>query len=133
MGYYTHVRGEISIEPPLKWGEMAGSPFLFAMADGEKDVRIRVEETEVETEDGVLTRKMGVAIVPWSEDSYKARNVDGDLEELIALHGEGRQFPGQLEGEGERNGDMWKMRVSADHRVQQIKAQTVWPDWPTDA
>ncbi len=58
MGYNTSYRGAISIDPPLTWAEIKDSPWLPETAERTwPDVKLRVTEQAVETDDGTLVRR----------------------------------------------------------------------------
>lgn len=143
MSYFTSVTGSIGITPPITWGELreAGQN-LDAKVPGTVDygqVRLRVDEREVETDEGVLTVREGTTIIPWNEDAYRAdptamqdvvRRFIGafcspqtqGLDDAMVF----RQWSGYLEGEGEEQGDVWRLWVDNDG-VHVTRAQLVWP------
>lgn len=131
MGYYTRVSGEIQIDPPITWGELTGSPFLEDSSEW-RQVRLAVDIERIETDEGTLTKRSASRIVPSGEDSYKCYEIEDHLRTLVKEFGNGRDFTGRLDGEGEENGDMWRMRVDGDLKVEMIKVEPAWPTWPSD-
>jgi hypothetical protein len=128
MGYYTTLSGELRIEPPLTWSEMRESKHLdFESEDGFGVFKIQVLEQEVETEEGVLSKKSGVAIEPF-EDSVKAYHARENLAEIVAAF-PGHRFIGCIEGDGEEQGDTWRLYVR-DGNVIEHKGVVSWPDAP---
>jgi hypothetical protein len=127
MGYYTSFSGEISIEPPLTWAEIRNSEWLPDIAINKNhSVKLRIEETTVETDEGTMTRRSALAVVPLSDSQYKGYNVIEDVQALIAKHS-GHQFSGRFDCEGEDAGDLWRL-VVRDNRVTKVEPQIVWPD-----
>jgi Family of unknown function (DUF6205) len=122
MGYNTSVTGEIRIEPPLAWREFKDSPF----AGRDMDVKLRIDEETVDTDDGPLIRKTASAIVPAWEDSYKAYKLIEHVQQVIDAF-PGHTFTGRLECEGEENTDLWRV-VIRDGRAVRIEPRIVWPD-----
>jgi hypothetical protein len=122
MGYNTSVTGEIRIEPPLAWREFKDSPF----AGRDMDVKIRIDEETVDTDDGPLIRKTASAIVPAWEDSYKAYKLIEHVQQAIDAF-PGHTFTGRLECEGEENTDLWRV-VIRDGRAVRVEPRIVWPD-----
>lgn len=122
MGYNTHVTGAIRIEPPLTWGEFKSSPF-----DGrDLDIKLRIDEETVETDDGHLTRKTASALIPSWEESYKAYHLVEHVQRAIDSF-PGHGFAGRLECEGEEAGDIWRV-VIRDGRAVEVRPRIVWPD-----
>jgi hypothetical protein len=122
MGYNTSVTGEIRIEPPLAWREFKDSPF----AGRDMDVKLRIDEETIDTDDGPLIRKTASAIVPAWEDSYKAYKLIDHVQQAIDAF-PGHTFTGRLECEGEENTDIWRV-VIRDGRAVRIEPRIVWPD-----
>lgn len=133
MGYLTHVTGEITLDPPLPWKVIKDSLFLNRQPNGypERDVRFDLAVEQVETDDGLLTRRTAVAIVPAYEDGFRAYNIEDHLAELVADLPLGTKVGGYLQGEGEKSGDLWRLYVLPDGdrlRVVKVTVQLVWPD-----
>lgn len=127
MGYYTRFDGEIGIEPPLTWAEIRDSEWLPVNAiDKNHSVKLRVEETTVETDEGTMTRRSASAVVPLSDSQYKGYNVIEDVQALIVKHKD-HQFSGRFDCEGEDAGDLWRL-VVRDNRVTKVEPRIVWPD-----
>jgi hypothetical protein len=130
MGYQTHYSGEVTITPPLEWHEFKDSPFLEANLNfglgGWKDVCLRVDEDDVETDQGVLTKKISDAVVPIQEDPYKGYEIETHLKECIESFPY-HNFEGQLDAEGEDAGDLWRL-VVRNSMVRRVNAQIVWPE-----
>lgn len=130
MSYHTHVTGEFAITPPLTWAEIQGSPFKRVsrpayLAEG-IDLLLRVEETTVDTDEGSLVRRTGVALVMQEIDEYRERGLVDQVQRVIDLF-PGHTFTGRLECEGEENTDMWRVMVR-NGRAVKIAPRIVWPD-----
>jgi hypothetical protein len=127
MGYTTHVEGELTISPPLTWNEFKDSPFYaLQQYDAQRDLMLRVDETEVDTDGGVLTRRTASALVMAWEDEYRAYNLMDHVQEAVTAF-PGHTWSGRLECEGEENTDMWRV-VVRDGRAVRVEPRIVWPD-----
>ena len=112
MGYYTSVTGLITIDPPITWGELYDTPWAAGEDDYEHDVQLQIVSTYEETDEGTLERKFATAIVPASEDGYKAYRIEEHLQDILTRFAvDGRTFRGYLQGEGEDNEDVWRLSV----------------------
>ncbi|MEV4227264.1 DUF6205 family protein [Streptomyces bobili] len=128
MGYYTSVTGEIRIEPPLTWAEIKSNPLLPETEGGrsEYDVRLRIDEETVETDEGQMIRKTCSALVPAWDDSFKAYHLIEHVQFMVDTF-PGHTFSGRLDCEGEENGDLWRV-VIRDGRAEKVTPRIVWPD-----
>lgn len=141
MSYETNVTGEITIDPPIPWGAIRDSAFVPHRARGDaeiqdrkeraklmRDVCFKLERLEVDVEDGKLTRIRAVALVPthsnYAGDSGKV--IERHVQEVIDAFPD-RTFSGRINGEGEENGDMWRVKVVAGRAIR-FFPQVVWPE-----
>lgn len=126
MGNETRISGQIEITPPITWGELrkANWPTDNPYA---KAIRLVIEETEVDVDDGVMIRRAGTAIAPIHEDYYKAYDIDDHINEVVDAFGKDRTFTGYLEGEGEEPGDLWRLYIR-NGAAERVRPQIVWPD-----
>lgn len=122
MGYATRVTGEIKIQPPLSWLQV--KPIVERR---DFDLKIRVVERVTDTEDGQMIQKQGVSVIPLSEDGYTSYAVKEHLQLLVDLF-PAHEFVGYLEGEGEEQGDVWRLTVSPSRVAVMIEPRIVWPD-----
>jgi hypothetical protein len=130
MGYNTYFTGQIRIEPPLSWAEIRDSEFLPDRAwDNGFTVKLNVVEETVETDDGTLARRWADAIVPVTDDRYKAYDIVAHVQRLVDRYGNSHAFTGRLDAAGEDAGDLWRLTVR-DGRAVKIQPQLVWPDDP---
>lgn len=128
MGYVTHADGEIAIVPPLSFAEMEGSPFHPENAENAKrDIKFRVEAELIRTADGVLSKESAVAIVQTWEDEPRNYDIVDHLQELVTRHGEGHEFVGRFDMEGEDSGDIWRLKV-VNGRATRFDPIVTWPD-----
>lgn len=127
MGYDTNYDGEIRIDPPLTWAEIKDSPYL---PDGAwragLDVKLRVREETVETDEGTLTRRTADAVVPVTEDAYKGYEIVATVQKVIDAF-PGHTFSGRFDCEGEEAGDLWRLVVK-NGRAIKVQPQIAWPD-----
>lgn len=120
MGYNTRITGNIEIVPPLKPAEIKRLPEF-------NDVRIATATETIETEDGdELVRYTRTAIVPDSDDRYRAYSVVEEVQAIIDAHPD-RGFYGYLEGRGEDDYDLWRLSVR-DGKAVKTMARIVWDD-----
>jgi hypothetical protein len=125
MSYITHVAGEFTITPPLTWPEFHDSP--FASDDWrDTDLVLRVDEEQVNTDDGLLIRRTASALVMREIDEYNARNLIQQVQAAIDAF-PGHTFTGRLDCEGEENTDIWRV-VVRDGRAVKVEPRIVWPD-----
>lgn len=107
MGYYTYVSGDISFTPPLTEEEIE---VIEAAMEQEQIFGMTVELDK---------------IVPY-DDEFKAHNFEEDLQLVVNML-PGREFFGFMEGQGEDNDDVWRVRIE-DGTVQKQKAVMTWPE-----
>lgn len=125
MGYYTHFDGEIRIDPPLTWIEIRNSAWAPG-GNSRWDVKLRITEETVETEDGSLTRRQADALVPLSDEGYKGYSILEHVQAAIAAF-PGHTFSGRFDCEGDDAGDIWRL-VVRNGRAEKIEPRIVWPD-----
>jgi hypothetical protein len=126
MGYSSRLRGRIEIDPPLTWSEVLDTGYDPERA--EQDDRLIMIEVETEThdvEEGVLTLKRGVAIVPVTDEDLRAYSFEADVKGLIE-HPVFRshKLSGGIIRIGEDQGDV--ERITSLGRSE--RAELRWPD-----
>lgn len=130
MGYRTDARGQISISPPIPWGEIKDSPFLPGNARAratERDIMFRIDSEEVETAEGTLTRRAAVAMEQsWGDDS-RNYNIVAHLQEAIDRYGKNHTFTGRFDMSGEESGDVWRVCIRNGKAVR-VDPVVTWPD-----
>lgn len=128
MGYHSHISGEITIDPPIPWAELQGSPFVCTPDQDEWDrlTWLRLVEESVQTDEGTLIRKQAVAIRPSEADELRVDGLDRDVQAIIDAH-PGHVFDGVLLVRGDESPDIWRVRI-ADGRAVEERPRIVWPD-----
>jgi hypothetical protein len=132
MGYYSRLSGELTINPPLKWGQFRDSEFFDDRANenwrnGYACIRFRVERDTAETDEGKREVITAVAVEPSTEDSMKVYELKVELQRLVdafPVH----EFTGEFLIEGEESGDIWKLVVDDNRKAAEIHPRIVWPD-----
>lgn len=130
MGYNTRVRGEITFHPPIPWGVVKDDEYLKGWRDSKKCIQLRVQDEQVETDEGTLTRRSAVGIVPILDEPYKAYEIEAEVRELVSRYcsANGQTCRGYLEGEGEDSGVLWRIYVRYDAEVVRVEPRIIWPD-----
>ena len=128
MGYITRFDGELTISPPLDWAEIRTSRFgPDQFADNRKDVKVRVEESTVNTAEGQMIRRAGVALVPAYEDEMRGYGIVDHVQEFIDECAGRHTVSGRFDCEGEQAGDLWRLEIH-DGRAVKVTPRIVWPD-----
>lgn len=133
MGYYSTIYGEISFSPPLN------HETLKKYEEDQKDewllFRFEIEEQQIDTPEGRLTKRWAESIVPTSDDSVKAYNVEGDLRTLLNYCTPETVFGGRFQIEGEENDDItrWVIKPKGDDWgsgfvIDELRPKIVWPE-----
>jgi hypothetical protein len=132
MGYTSIVHGEVVITPPLTAVELraaglTGLTRTSSIPGDQASLRVRIEEEDRETDEGVLRVTRGVALVVAYQDEFRAGSLERDLQTLIANWADGHSFSGVLVVSGEDQGDVWRLVVEADEVVRE-DARLTWLD-----
>lgn len=129
MGYTSYLSEEITIDPPIPWADLHDSPFIRTSdrREYERLVWLRMEEQDVETDEGTLTHKRAVAIRPSTADELRARGLVDEVQEIVNAHGRGRAFTGYILVTGEESPDIWRVAVE-DGQAVEVRPKIVWPD-----
>ncbi|MCX5066738.1 hypothetical protein OOJ91_12865 [Micromonospora lupini] len=126
MSYFVSITGEIEIVPPIPWGQIRDSVFLPDKARHHKDAKFRIEEQEVETDEGVLNMRSATALLSTWGDEAQGRHLVKDVQEVIDAY-PGHEFIGRLDCSGERPGDLWRVEIHG-RRAVRVEPRIVWPD-----
>lgn len=139
MSYETRMNGKIEIRPPIPWKYVRESMFLPENARGNadvpnrklrqawmRDIMFEIEQRTVETDDGTLTWKNAVALVPTHVNSNWAGKIAEHLQEVVDAFPE-HVFYGRIDGEGEENNDMWRLKVIG-RKVTKFVPTLVWDE-----
>lgn len=129
MGLSIVVRGELRIDPPLKWSEIRKSRFLRTEEGGTEvtDLVLDVHAARQDTDEGMNTVITCDRAVPWNTSPHDPRNL---LENVRGLRAEnpGHTVTGELVlYDADFLGDVRRI-VSDDVGVREEKARLVWPD-----
>lgn len=119
MGYLSRVQGALAIEPPLNYKEVKATT-------GFKNIRLYTHEDEVHTEDGVLTKITAPRVEPITEDSFKAYELEAEVERIVKQHADTHLINGVFTVEGEDQGDVKQITVRGNE-VTVERPVTVWP------
>ena len=127
MGYSTNFSGEIHIDPPLTWGQIKDSPYLpeHAVRNG-WDVKFLVAEEAVETDEGVVTKRVATALVPLTDEAYKGYDIIKSVNGIIADYPD-HSFSGRFDCKGDDAGDLWRLVVRG-RVAEKVVPRIVWPD-----
>jgi hypothetical protein len=123
----THIEGRIKVTPPIPWGKIKDSPYLKENARvsyNYPDAVFDVTETVVHVEEGELTRREAVAIVP-ADGETSARTLISDVQAIIDAHPD-HEFTGRFDCEGEENADIWRV-IIRNRKAIDVYAQITWP------
>ncbi len=122
MGYNSRVYGTWSITPPLTARELRNMPELEC-------VRVRVEESQRDTDEGVLTVQQGTEVENAIGGWAKYYDLAAHLSVLLAAIPLDHAITGEFVRAGEDPGDIERYFVDAEARAVRIeKARLSWPD-----
>ena len=134
MGYETKLSGEIEIHPHIPWKYVRESVFLpenavkGARLHG-RDIMFRIAEHTDETDDGTLTWKSAVALVP-THRGY-AGGIIKHVQEVVDAFPEFDFSEGRIDAEGEGDGsgepDIWRVKV-INRVARQFRPKLIWPE-----
>jgi hypothetical protein len=137
MGYYSTVRGAITITPPLTWEEYQGSPFVDNTANREwRSFRLHMEFiTDESAPEAPATGGPGIVATELRgfEDSHKCYYTEEHLAEFVTAFGANHTFSGYLIRLGEQQGDVERYVIdNEDGSVTTETARLVWSDGPIE-
>ncbi len=128
MGYVTHFYGEFAIEPPLNWAQVRDSHFSPDHFEEHRfDVKLRVEEEAVDTDEGQMIRRTGVALEPAYEEDMRGYDIVEHVQRFLDTYGPEHTLSGRLDCEGEETGDLWRLEIH-DGRAVKVTPRIIWPD-----
>ena len=126
MGYYSTVRGQITVSPAINVGELRSNPSLRPYIDMDADTILIFEGFD----EGVLDSEFVDTISARWEGQIKAYTLVEELTELVDTLSNAT-YDGYLEIEGEGDGsgepDLWRLRVR-NGEVQETHPILVWPE-----
>lgn len=140
MSSYTQVTGTILINPPLRYAEIkhglnGGQKFdtragVFIIGGEGHWLEIKLNTTEIETEEGVMHETSGISVTVVGGSGCSVNHAYGVVDDLKVLaklcFENGHRLDGYLQGEGERNEDIWRIWVNDLGRVQKADAIISW-------
>jgi hypothetical protein len=129
------IEGEITFDPPISWVEIRDLGVRFVKGSGDKEydrlLWLEVEEEEAEVDDGTLLRKRGVRFRVSEYDALNAGCLYEEVENILktfTLGAKGvRIFKGEILVLGERQGDIWRVRI-VDNKAVEERVSITWPD-----
>ncbi|WP_435111643.1 DUF6205 family protein [Nocardiopsis synnemataformans] len=117
MGYGVTFDGEITVDPPLNWGQIRRSP-------ASDDLEMVQDEKKTDTEEGQTLVISCARLRPQIEaDGYR---VELQLQALVDIFGAAHTFGGYIECWGEDQGDLTRL-VVREGKVLRIKPTITWP------
>ena len=129
MGYSNRYTGAITITPPLTRKQIRE-----AHAENFKDIRFRIVEEQVESDDGetVTVRTTADAIVPLDIE-YSGHDLEDEIQSVVDAFGD-HEFAGFIEARWDPGfGEPPSRFIIKDDRVMRIDAQYRWPGiWPDE-
>jgi len=137
MGYVTHLSGELTIQPPLTYGELRDQRSWLTFKQDDHSYRslcLETTESEVETPDGRLLSRTSstVRVFDLGDGRYGPDDVATDIAALVNAFPD-HVFTGRIHYEGEENGDLAKIIVDFDaehtaHSVRIVRPEIRWPE-----
>lgn len=129
MGYNNRFTGAITIMPPLTRKQIRE-----AHHENLKDVRLRIVEQQVESDDGetVTVRTTADAIIPLDME-YSGHSLEDEIQSIVDAFGD-HEFAGFIEARWDAGfGEPPSRFIVKDDRVMRIDAQYRWPGiWPDE-
>lgn len=128
MGYNARYTGQIEIDPPLPWPLIKDSQALpgdLGWPAGRSDVKLVLDVSHSDTEDGVLTKKVAVAIEAASDDSFKGYDMEQHIQKIVNLAPD-RTYTGYIEAMGE-DGAQWRIAV-VNGVAKTFTPEVLWPE-----
>lgn len=128
--------GEIVIVPPIPWSELSQERWALK-PDGSgtysrseyPKAYVRVETEDVDTPEGVMQKRTGVAIVPSDWIDY---DIDEAIQAIVDRFAAGRTFTGHIEtvwaGSDDPTESMNRYVVLRDGRVVRLTPTITWPE-----
>ena len=131
----AQITGQITIDPPITWGELTENRWATGPDGGEyPDAVVRVTVEDVNTADGVMSRRQGVAIVSEGETNgyHLLQNVDRIVRTFgTAPDGTKRTFTGWLHMDWARGEYVCRIHV-VNETVVESNPTLIWPEGARD-
>lgn len=131
----ARITGQIRITPPITWMELSRNKWALGLEGGYPDAIVKADHRDVDTDQGVLSVRLGVAIVPEGGETNGYTLIE-DVDRIVrefatAPDGTPRQFEGWLHlnwGGGEA---VYRVHV-VDGRARSSAPQLIWPEGARD-
>jgi Family of unknown function (DUF6205) len=123
MGYDNHFTGAITITPPLTRKQIRE-----AAPENFKDIRFRIVERQIESDDGetVTVHTTADAVVPF-DTTYSGSRLEEEIQSIVDTFGD-HEFAGFIEAQWDAGfGEPPSRFIVKDGRVMRIDAQYRWP------
>jgi len=130
VGYYSRITGVITIAPSLKWSEYKDKGLTETGAPDWPSVVLRTHEEERDGEGGVMFVRWADGIIPATDESVKAYDLEAEVRAIVTTFRAGHTFTGYLEISGESQGDLWRLRIR-NGRVVRVVSLVTWPEEAT--
>lgn len=130
----AHITGRIAVDPPITWPELAGQEWAttgdYKHDDGWCDAKVEVDHRDVDTDQGVLSVRLGTAIIPEGGETNGYALVPS-VERIVAAFGTApdgvcRTFSGFLHVVWGRGEETYRVHVVDGHAVESRPVMT-WP------
>jgi hypothetical protein len=131
MGYDSRVTGELELDPPVPYKIFKNSPFYDLSPAYDKGdapaVVFEVSSFEQDTDQGTLTIRQAIAIVPGEEGWGKLYKIMEEVQAALDILPAATKVTGYLQGRGEGTHDVWRIYVGEGLRAVKVVGRTVYP------
>lgn len=126
----ARISGRIHIHPPITWAELRDKPWATGADQSWPDAFVKVAEVEANTDDGVVIRRTGTAIVPTDGETNGYDLLD-NVSRIVAAFartpdGVERAWSGWLHVIWGRGEDVYRVHVAGGRAVESKPALS-WP------
>lgn len=134
----ARITGRISIDPPITWGELGANRWALGQerVDGQGwvDAVVHLDSAEEVLPDGVMTRYLGVAIIPAGGET-NGYTLVADVDRIAKAFGRApdgtvRRFAGWLHLIW--GGEAVYRVIVRDGVTVEVQPQVVWPEGARD-
>lgn len=123
----ARISGRITITPPITWAELRANEWAMHHY---ADAHIKVDHNDVDTDQGVLSARFGVAIVPCDGET-NGHNLTADVQRVVDAFpttpdGTPRAFSGWLHVIWGGGDEVYRVHV-VDGRAHEARPSLAWP------